>query len=58
MAKPIKETPILKGKDAQRFLKEQSAPKDSHANKKERERILENYNRFKSAENTSRHIPA
>ena len=58
MAKPIKETPILNGKDAERFLKERSAPKDKAALRQERERILQNYNRFKQAVTSDRHIPA
>ena len=58
MAKPIKETPILKGKDAKKFVHEQNASKDSAAIKRERERILKNYNLFKSAETNHRHISA
>lgn len=57
MANPIKETPILKGKDAKKFIEEISAPKDANAIQKERERILENYNYFKAAEQEpDRHI--
>lgn len=47
MAKPIKETPILKGKDATRFLsrmKEVESKKPMHPEKKKR--ILDNYNSF------------
>jgi hypothetical protein len=58
MAKPIKETPILKGKDAKKFIQENSAPKDSFAATQEKERILKNYNLLKSAETFNRHIPA
>lgn len=58
MAKPIKETPILKGKDAKKFVQEQQASKDSVAIQRERERILKNYNLFKAAETDYRHITA
>ncbi len=56
MAKPIKETPILKGKDAKKFLDEQNATRDSYAIKQEKERILKNYNLFKTAESANRNI--
>lgn len=59
MAKPIQETPILKGKDAKKFIEQNCASKSPiavEAAQKERERILENYNRFKTAENGNRHI--
>lgn len=56
MAKPIKETPILKGKDAQKFIAEQNATKDSIAIQKERDRIFKNYNLLKAAESTNKHI--
>lgn len=56
MAKPIKETPILKGKDAKKFIAEQNATKDSIAIQQEKERILKNYNLFKAAESANRHI--
>jgi hypothetical protein len=58
MAKPIKETPILKGEDAKRFKEQISKPRDRHAAIKEKERILKNYNRLKDAETFNRHIPA
>lgn len=50
MAKPIKETPILKGKDAKKFIREQQAPKDNVTKRKEREEILKTYHLFKAAE--------
>lgn len=57
MAKPIKETPILKGKDAKKFLQENDMSiRDAEAVKKERERILKNYNLLKQAETFNRHI--
>lgn len=58
MAKPIKETPILKGKDAKKFIAEQNAAKDSAAIQREKERILKNYNLFKAADSTNKHISA
>jgi hypothetical protein len=46
MAKPIKETPVLKGKDAQKFYKDnQSIVK---ATSEELARIKENYEALKS----------
>jgi hypothetical protein len=50
MAKPIKETPILKGKDAERFIKQNSAIRDAAAIQKEKDRILTNYKFFQAAE--------
>lgn len=46
MALPIKETPILKGKDAERFLKNISNPKP--VSKEEYERAKAIYNELKS----------
>ena len=56
MAKPIKETPILRGKDAKNFVKQINAKKDHHALKEAKERILKNYNHFRTAEQHDRHI--
>ena len=56
MAKPIKETPILKGLDAKKFMDEQKATKDPVAIQQEKERILKTYNLFKEAESGNRHI--
>lgn len=56
MAKPIKETPILKGKDAKKFIQENSASLDSFAIKQERERILKNYKLLQAAETFNKHI--
>jgi hypothetical protein len=39
MAQPIKETPLLTGKDAQRFIAEMEKPK--HYSKEEKEQIKE-----------------
>lgn len=58
MAKPIEETPILKGNDAKKFIYEQTATRDSIAIQKEKERILKNYNLLKKAESANRHIAA
>lgn len=58
MAKPIKETPILTGKDAKKFVQENETKRDSAAIKTERDRILKNYNALKAAEPTNRHIKA
>ena len=41
MARPIKETPILKGKDAERFLRLMDGMKP--ASKEELERVKKNY---------------
>lgn len=43
MAKPIKETPILFGKDAERFLKEREESKTKKESPEEKKRILESY---------------
>ncbi|WP_375579065.1 hypothetical protein ABWH96_18935 [Marivirga tractuosa] len=48
MAKPIKETPILKGKDAQRFNFNAETVKDRHVDARTKNRIQENYNYLKS----------
>lgn len=41
MATPIKETPVLHGKDAKRFIKLTNDPKK--VSKEEQDRILKNY---------------
>jgi hypothetical protein len=50
MAKPIKETPILKGNDAKRFIEQASIKRDRNVVNAEKERILKNYNFFRQAE--------
>ena len=50
MAKPIKETPILKGKDAKKFIQQHNAKSNSKASRLERDRIMRNYKYFKAAE--------
>ena len=49
MAKPIKETPVLKGRDAVRFLKNMKAPK-AVISPEVMKRMKENYERLKAAE--------
>ncbi|WP_199659156.1 hypothetical protein [Parabacteroides sp. AF48-14] len=49
MARPIKETPILFGEDAKRFMKEMEETRNKRASKEERERIEKNYQEFKKA---------
>lgn len=46
MAKPIKETPTLYGKDAERFLKSIENPKK--ISKEQKEIMLKNYNELKN----------
>jgi hypothetical protein len=48
MAKPIKNTPVLKGKDAQRFLEKHDAASRAVVDKKEKERILANFQKLQS----------
>ncbi|MCX6227096.1 MAG: hypothetical protein NTV01_20495, partial [Bacteroidia bacterium] len=47
MAKPIKETPILYGKDAQKFEKKITLNKVNTAPKSEYDRVMKNYNKIK-----------
>ena len=57
MAKPIKETPILEGTDAEKFIKQHDANlNSSDVKKEERERIMDNYNYFKLAEKSDKHF--
>ncbi len=48
MAKPIKETPVLSGKDAERFARIISENKEKRASKSEYDRIMSNYNKLKN----------
>jgi hypothetical protein len=48
MAKPIKETPVLKGKDARTFLEKIQKSSDNRNTTKENVRIRENFNRLNS----------
>ena len=46
MAKPIKETPILRGNDAVRFIQEKNASKGTVVDKDTRNRIRANYEKL------------
>jgi hypothetical protein len=46
MAKPIKETPVLKGKDAKLFIKNMTASETQKIDLVARERIKSNYNKL------------
>lgn len=46
MAKPIKETPILRGKDAARFMANHKASAEASVDRKEKQRILTNFQRL------------
>ncbi len=46
MARPIAETPILKGKDAVAFIKRMKAQKDKCLSKSERARIKANFEKL------------
>lgn len=49
MARPIKETPILFGKDAERFKKDMEETRNKRNSPEERKRIEKNYNEFKKS---------
>ena len=48
MAKPIKETPVLKGKDAVKFNQQMKAAQVAIVNSKEKERILQNFKKLQA----------
>lgn len=48
MAKPIKETPVLKGKDAQKFIQNMSNPDRKKADTKEIAKIKANFSKLHS----------
>ena len=48
MAKPIKETPVLKGNDARTFLEKIKLSSDNRNTANENIRIRENFNRLNS----------
>jgi hypothetical protein len=48
MAKPIKETPTLYGKDATQFLKKMAESEKHQTSKPEYDKIMANYNKIKS----------
>ncbi len=47
MAKPIAETPILYGKDAETFLKKIAQNKEQPAPREEYDRVMANYRKVK-----------
>ncbi len=49
MARPIKETPVLTGKDAKKFLDEKKKNQSRKEDSKTRERILDNYKKLQFA---------
>ena len=53
MAKPIKETPVLSGKDAVVFMQDMENAKTHKAPPEERKRIMDNYKKFKAITNFS-----
>jgi hypothetical protein len=46
MAKPIKETPVLKGKDACNFVNEMNKPQGQSVSQAELNRIRENFEKI------------
>ena len=48
MAKPIKETPILRSKDAEVFSRKIAENETKRASKAEYERVMNNYNKTKN----------
>lgn len=53
MAKPIKETPVLYGKDAERFLKTADEMQKSKKNISEREKVMKIFSQVNA--NSSKH---
>ncbi len=51
MAKPIKETPVLTGEDAQVFREKMKASDAIRVNKKERVRVRENFSKMHAIAN-------
>ncbi|WP_205319175.1 hypothetical protein [Runella rosea] len=47
MARPIKETPVLTGRDAARFAKNIAESEKTKLSRTEMERMRENFNKFK-----------
>jgi hypothetical protein len=48
MAKPIKDTPVLKGQDADKFLQEAKKAETQKVSKKELEKIKANFKKLKA----------
>jgi uncharacterized protein YktA (UPF0223 family) len=53
MARPIKETPVLTGKDAIIFMEDMENAKTQKVSIEERKRIMDNYKKFKAITNFS-----
>lgn len=51
MARLIKETPVLSGKDAEVFMENMENAKNQKASLTERKRIMDNYKKFKAITN-------
>ena len=49
MARPIKETPVLTGRDAKRFIESKKKSEGNKEDAKIKERIMKNYSKFKLA---------
>lgn len=48
MAKPIKETPFLRGKDAKKFVARMNESQTQKATKEEYTRVMSNYRKIKA----------
>jgi hypothetical protein len=48
MAKPIKETPVLQGKDAVKFNQQKKTVQKAIVNNQEREKILQNFKKLQA----------
>jgi hypothetical protein len=48
MAKPIKETPFLSGKDAKKFIEKIDNNKEKRVSREEYERVMANYRTIKA----------
>jgi hypothetical protein len=48
MARPIKETPVLEGKDARSFIEKMSSASDRKVSTDDVKRMRDNYERMKS----------
>lgn len=47
MARPIKETPVLTGKDAQRFAEKIAVNESKKVSRAEYEKVMANYNKIR-----------
>jgi hypothetical protein len=48
MAKPIKETPFLRGKDAKKFVEKMNESRTQKVPKEEYDRVMSNYRKIKA----------